>query len=50
MRPGFVHHAVDEFPVVDDKGKTVRVVAGALYGVRSPLRTTSDTIFADADA
>jgi len=48
MDPGFVHHAVSEFPVVSDEGKTVRVVAGSLYGARSPLKATSETIFADA--
>jgi redox-sensitive bicupin YhaK (pirin superfamily) len=48
MAPAFAHHAVSEFPVVRDSGKTVRVVVGGLYGARSPVATTSDTIFADA--
>jgi redox-sensitive bicupin YhaK (pirin superfamily) len=46
--PAFVHHGVDELPVVSGEGKTVRVVAGAMYGARAPLETTWDTLFADA--
>ena len=30
-----------------ENGKTVRVVIGELYGARSPVATTSETIFAD---
>ena len=41
MAPAFAHHAVDEFPMVRDNGKTVRVVVGSLYGARSPVATTS---------
>ncbi|MGE5523275.1 MAG: pirin family protein [Rhodospirillaceae bacterium] len=48
MEPGFAHHATSEFPVVRDNGKTVRVVVGELYGARSPVATTWETIFADA--
>src|SRR5262249_56465114 len=34
-------------PLVREEGKTVRVVAGSAYGERSPVRTLSDTLFAD---
>ena len=34
--------------MVRDNGKTVRVVLGSLYGEKSPVVTTSETIFADA--
>jgi redox-sensitive bicupin YhaK (pirin superfamily) len=47
MDPAFAHHATEEFPVIRDNGKTVRVVLGSLYGERSPVVTTSETIFAD---
>jgi len=47
MEAGFAHHATSEFPVVTGDGKTVRVVIGDLYGTRSPVATTSETIFAD---
>jgi redox-sensitive bicupin YhaK (pirin superfamily) len=46
--PAFMHHAVDELPVVSGEGKTVRLVAGAAYGARAPLKTAWDTLFADA--
>lgn len=44
----FMHHDAAALPVVSAEGKTIRVVAGSLYGARSPLPTLSDTIFADA--
>jgi redox-sensitive bicupin YhaK (pirin superfamily) len=47
IAPAFAHHAVSEFPVVRDNGKSVRVVVGSLYGERSPVATTSETIFGD---
>jgi redox-sensitive bicupin YhaK (pirin superfamily) len=46
--PAFAHHGVEEFPVVRDGGKTVRVVVGSLYGERSPVATASETVFAEA--
>jgi redox-sensitive bicupin YhaK (pirin superfamily) len=46
--PAFIHHDAAELPVEAGEGKTVRVIAGALYGKRSPLTTLSETIFADA--
>lgn len=45
--PAFVHHDAGELPVEAGEGKTVRVVAGSLYGKTSPLATLSPTIFAD---
>jgi hypothetical protein len=48
MQPAFAHHAVEEFPMVRDNGKAVRVVVGQLYGQRSPVATASGTLFADA--
>src|SRR6201988_2953658 len=41
------HHASAALPLVSEEGKTVRVVAGSAYGERSPVRTLSDTLFAD---
>ena len=48
MDPAFAHHGVNDFPMVRDRGKSVRIMIGALYGERSPLATTSETVFADA--
>jgi redox-sensitive bicupin YhaK (pirin superfamily) len=47
MAPDFVHHDVGVFPVVSDNDKTIRVVAGTLYGVTSPMQGTSETMFAN---
>jgi redox-sensitive bicupin YhaK (pirin superfamily) len=48
IAPDFAHYAVKEFPVLRDNGKNVRIVVGSAYGERSPVKTTSDTLFADA--
>ena len=45
--PSFAHYGSDQFPMVRENGKTVRVAAGTLYGVRSPVATSSETIFAE---
>jgi len=45
--PAFAHHDSDALPVIAGDGKTVRLVAGALFGARSPVETTWDTLFAD---
>lgn len=49
MVPAFAHHGVEDFPLVRDNGKTVRIMVGSLYGERSPVVATSDTIFADVN-
>jgi redox-sensitive bicupin YhaK (pirin superfamily) len=46
--PDFAHHGAEELPVVEGEGKRVRLVAGSLYGARSPVRTTSEMFYADA--
>ena len=48
MAPEFSHYAVEQFPMVAENGKSVRVVVGSAYGARSPVNTTSETMFADA--
>jgi redox-sensitive bicupin YhaK (pirin superfamily) len=45
--PAFFHHDSAALPLVNDEGKTVRVVAGSVYGARSPVATASETLFAD---
>jgi redox-sensitive bicupin YhaK (pirin superfamily) len=46
--PSFAHHGAQELPSVEGEGKTVRLIAGSLYGARSPVRTSSETFYADA--
>lgn len=45
--PGFSHHPADALPSFGDGGVDVRLVAGAMAGARSPLKTASPTLFAD---
>ena len=46
--PAFVHHDAEALPVARGEGKTVKVVAGQLLGLASPVVTGWDTLFADA--
>lgn len=45
--PAFVHHGAHDLPVVDAEGLNVRLIAGSAFGATSPLRTASDTLYAD---
>ena len=46
--PDFAHHEAAVLPVVEGEGKRVRLIAGSLYGARSPVRTLSEMFYADA--
>jgi redox-sensitive bicupin YhaK (pirin superfamily) len=46
--PAFAHHGAAELPLIADADKTVRLIAGSLYGRTSPARTLSDLFYADA--
>lgn len=45
--PDFSHHKADEIPVAGDGGVTLTLIAGATDGLRSPVRTSSDLVYAD---
>jgi redox-sensitive bicupin YhaK (pirin superfamily) len=45
--PDFTHYGADEMPVLSGDGKTVRIIAGALLGASSPVRTSSAMFYAD---
>jgi redox-sensitive bicupin YhaK (pirin superfamily) len=47
MEAAFAHHETAEFPIIEDDGKTVRVVVGSLYGVSSPVPVVHETMFGD---
>jgi redox-sensitive bicupin YhaK (pirin superfamily) len=47
MEAAFAHHETAEFPMVQDDGKTVRVVVGSLYGAASPVPVVHETFFGD---
>jgi redox-sensitive bicupin YhaK (pirin superfamily) len=46
--PFFVHYGVGELPKLEEGGKRVRVIAGNLYGMASPVKTFSEIFYADA--
>jgi hypothetical protein len=45
--PGFSHLGGEDLPIVQGEGKTVRIIAGKMFGGDSPLKTTSETLLAD---
>lgn len=47
--PGFVHHAAEALPVIQDKGLRARLIAGRAFGAASPLATASETLYADVE-
>ena len=50
MDPDFTHYAADLLPQMDGEGKTVRIVAGSLFGTASRVKTLSELFYADAAA
>lgn len=45
--PGFEHQPKDALPFLEGEGKQVRLILGSLYGERAPVKTFSDTFYAD---
>ena len=45
--PSFVHHAASTLPEFGDGGARIRLVAGSLFGERSPVKTHSELFYAD---
>jgi redox-sensitive bicupin YhaK (pirin superfamily) len=45
--PSFTHHGGNDLPVIEGEGKRLRLIAGALYGARSPVETLSEMFYAD---
>ncbi len=45
--PEFAHTPASDIPELRENGMTLRVVAGALHGLRSPVATSWETLFAD---
>ncbi|MFZ0424027.1 MAG: pirin family protein [Xanthobacteraceae bacterium] len=46
--PAFAHTGAADIPELRENGLNLRVVAGTMHGLRSPVATSWDTIFADA--
>jgi redox-sensitive bicupin YhaK (pirin superfamily) len=49
IEPAFAHHDAGELPVVEGEGLRVRLIAGELFGARSPVGTLSEMFYADAE-
>jgi redox-sensitive bicupin YhaK (pirin superfamily) len=47
VAPSFLHVDAAALPVIEGDGKIVRVIAGTLYGARSPVPTLWPTFYAD---
>jgi redox-sensitive bicupin YhaK (pirin superfamily) len=45
--PSFVHHKADEIPVIEDAGAKLTLIVGSSDGIRSPVKTFSDMVYAD---
>jgi redox-sensitive bicupin YhaK (pirin superfamily) len=46
--PAFAHHPREALPVLRGDGIEIRLIAGVLFGARSPVATLWDTVYADA--
>ena len=46
--PSVRHHPAEELPQSSSPGVQIRLVAGTLFGLRSPVQTLSPTFYADA--
>jgi hypothetical protein len=47
--PNFFHYASGELPVIEAEGKQLRLIAGTLYGEKSPVKTFSPMFYADVN-
>jgi redox-sensitive bicupin YhaK (pirin superfamily) len=45
--PTFAHYDQAQLPLVNGEGKSARIVAGNMFGARSPVKTLHATFFAD---
>ncbi|NCN27117.1 pirin family protein [bacterium] len=43
----FNNYTKESLPCLEDEGKIVRLICGNLYGMSSPVKTFSDTLYAD---
>jgi redox-sensitive bicupin YhaK (pirin superfamily) len=47
VAPDFAHYKAGEIPVIEDAGTRLTLVAGTSDGLRSPVKTFSDLVYAD---
>ncbi len=46
--PAFTHYPADDIPMVEGEGLRITVIMGEAFGVRSPVRTFSPTLYIEA--
>jgi redox-sensitive bicupin YhaK (pirin superfamily) len=46
--PAFRHHGADDLPIISDGGVLLRVIAGKMFGERSPVETATDMFYGEA--
>lgn len=46
--PAFYHYDAEDIPAFNDNGVAVRVMMGQAYGLKSPVKTFADTLYAEA--
>ena len=49
VEPDFSHVAATDLPLLEDGGRSARIVAGSLFGARSPVKTHSDLFYVDVE-
>ena len=45
--PEFVHYAAEQIPLVQHEGASLRLIVGEAWGVTSPVKASSPTLYAD---
>ena len=45
--PDFTHTPADALPTLDDNGVSLRMILGSAYGISSPVKTSSETLYGD---
>ncbi|PTQ10309.1 hypothetical protein CLG96_12630 [Sphingomonas oleivorans] len=45
--PSFIHHPADALPLIEEEGRSIKLIAGTMLGQASPVKTASDMIYAD---
>lgn len=43
----FEHHGREALPLIEDEGKQVRLIIGSAWGARAPVKTFTETFYAD---
>ena len=46
--PSFSHYGSDDLPLIEESSRTIRVMIGEAYGVKSAVKTFSSTLYVEA--